>query len=74
MIFYVGPTIIGVATRNTAYADVPDGLEAAIKQAPYMAGLCVSTAELGNALQQISSKSGAIYTLYEKALDFKAQN
>lgn len=65
---YVGPTIIGVATRNTVYGEKPKALETAIKAAPYLAGLCVPVSGLADALSQISRMQGGIYTLYQKAL------
>lgn len=65
---YVGPTILGVATRNTVYSEKPKGLEAAIKAAPYMAGLCVPISKLADAMAQISRSEGGVYTLYQRAL------
>lgn len=70
---YIGPTILGVATRNTVYEEPPAGLQAAIKSAPYMAGLCVPLGKLREAMAQIQAKSGAFYTLYTKALAYSAQ-
>lgn len=69
---YVGPTIIGVAARNTTYDDVPDVIKAET-QAPFLAGLCVPLDKLPVALAQIRAKSGAFYTLYTKALRYGAQ-
>lgn len=65
---YVGPTIVGVAIRNTVYGEAPKPLEAAVKAMPYMAGLCIPVSELASAMSQISRKQGGIYTLYQKAL------
>lgn len=65
---YVGPTIEGVATRNTVYEDLPEPLQAAIKVRPYLSGLCVPIPKLAAALQQIENKKGGIYSLYQKAL------
>lgn len=65
---YVGPAILGVATRNTVYSEKPKGLEAAIKAAPYMAGLCVPISKLADAMAQISRSEGGVYTLYQRAL------
>lgn len=70
---YVGPTIIGVATRNTTYAEIPASLQEAIKTAPFLAGLCIPISKLSDALVQIRNKSGAIYTLYQKALNESAK-
>lgn len=64
---YVGPTINGVAARNTVYEDLPEGLTAAISDRPYLAGLCVPIHSLSAALRQIAGKQGSVYTLYSKA-------
>ena len=65
---YVGPSIIGVATRNTTHDEMPESLAEGIKAAPYLSGLCVPFDRLGDALKQITRQSGAIYSLYTKAL------
>jgi len=67
-IVYVGPTIPGVATRNTTYSEMPESLKKAAEAAPYLAGLCVPVASLSAAMDQIRHKKGAFYTLYQKAL------
>jgi len=64
---YVGPTIDGVATRNTTYEKLPDRLSAAIEKRPWLAGLCIPIHSLAKALQQIDNRSGGVYTLYSKA-------
>lgn len=64
---YVGPTIDGVATRNTTYEELPERLSAAIEKRPYLSGLCVPISQLSKALQQIASHSGGVFTLYAKA-------
>lgn len=73
-IVYVGPTIIGVATRNTVYDGIPASLQTAIQDAPYLGNLCVPVSGLADAMNQIRQKSGAIYTMYKKALAFSAEN
>ena len=65
---YVGPTIIGVATRNTTYEELPKPLKAAIRQFPYLGNLCVPVSGLAAALAQINRKQGSIYNLYNQAL------
>lgn len=70
---YVGPTIEGVASRNTVYGDLPEPLQAAIKKWPYLSGLCVPIPKLSSALPQIESKQGGTYSLYKKALDNSAE-
>lgn len=72
-IVYVGPTIIGVATRNTVYSEIPDTLQTASQNAPYLIGLCVPIAKLSEAMAQIKNQNGAIYTLYKKALAYSAK-
>ena len=65
---YVGPSIIGVATRNTTHDEMPEALANGIKVAPYLSGLCIPFDRLGEALKQITRQSGAVYNLYSKAL------
>ena len=65
---YGGPTIIGVATRNTTYEELPKPLKAAIRQFPYLGNLCVPVSGLAAALAQINRKQGSIYNLYNQAL------
>ncbi len=67
-IFYSGPTITGVATRNTIYDGTPEPLAAAIRAAPYIAGLCLPLSGMADALSQIERKQGGIYNLYTKAV------
>lgn len=69
---YVGPTIVGVATRNTVYGEMPKALEAAIEARPYLTGLCVPISGLANAMAQIDRQQGGVYTLYSKALSESA--
>lgn len=70
---YVGPSILGVAVRNTVYTERPRGLEAAIKARPYLAGLCVPVSRLATAMQQISRGEGGVNTLYQRALAESAE-
>ena len=72
-IVYVGPTILGVATRNTIYEQRPEALTAAIQRRPYLAGLCVPVSGLASAMQQISRQQGGVYTLYMRALEEGAE-
>lgn len=69
---YVGPTIRGLAARNTVYDDLPESLEAAIQGRPYLASLCIPVSSLSTALQQIERQQGSLYTLYQKALSESA--
>ena len=67
-IFYAGPTITGVATRNTVYDGTPEPLAEAIRAAPYLAGLCLSAPQVPVALSQSERRQGGIYQLYAKAV------
>lgn len=64
---YIGPTIAGVATRNSVYDGAPAALEAAVKKFPYLAALCVPIPKIAPAMKQINMGSGGIYTLYKRA-------
>lgn len=67
-IVYIGPTITGVATRNTVYDKVPEALERAAKERPYLSGLCVPISKMSDAMGQINRQQGSAYTLFNKAL------
>ena len=70
-IVYVGPTIPGVANKNTFYDDAPsEALLAACEEAPFMASLIVPMSGLAEALVQLRYENGAMYALYKKALDY----
>lgn len=69
---YVGPSLLGVATRNTIYSEPPVGLKAAIRAFPWMSGLCVTIPEVSEAVSQIQDGHGAIYSLYSKACESAA--
>jgi len=74
-IVYVGPTIVGVANRNTVYDDTPpEALQAAIQSAPFLGNLVVPISDLSNAMTQIRNRSGAVYTMYKKALIYSAEH
>lgn len=64
---YIGPTITGVAARNTVYDGLPDSLLAAIQAAPYLSGLCVPIQAMAAASSQIQRRRGGYYTLFAKA-------
>ena len=70
-VMYVGPTILGVATRNTTYPAIPDSITAAAKPAPYLASLCVPTKEIPKAMEQIRKKEGAYWTFYNMAKGYQ---
>lgn len=68
---YVGPTILGVATRNTTYDQIPASITAAAETAPYLASLCVSVSDLPEAMRQIRAKEGAYWTFYKMAKGYR---
>lgn len=70
---YVGPTITGVAVRNSTYDKLPDNLSKAIEANPYLGGLCVPIASLSRSMEQIDRQEGSTYTLYKKALENSAK-
>jgi len=61
---YVGPTILGVAVRNTVYDGLPEELKKAAEALPYLAGLCIPFSGLGKALDQIQQQKGSSYRLF----------
>lgn len=65
---YVGPTITGVAIRNTIYSKTPEGLRQATEVAPYLAALCIPVRRLSEATAQIQAERGAFWRLYSTAL------
>lgn len=64
---YVGPTIAGVATRNTVYDEVPAGLRE--NASPFLLNLFVPLSDVRDAMEQINTKKGPIWTFYNKALE-----
>ncbi len=70
---YIGPTITGVAARNTVYDDLPEELNKVVKALPYMAGLCIPFSGLGKAMTQIQQQAGHSYTLFCKAQEDSAK-
>lgn len=70
---YIGPTIPGVAARNTVYDDVPEELNQVVKALPYMAGLCIPFSGLSKAMTQIQQQAGHSYTLFCKAQEDSAR-
>ena len=70
---YVGPTIIGVAARNTVYDCIPAQLQEAIRAHPFLQNLIVPISEMPEAMKQIREKRGAAYSMYKKALAISAK-
>lgn len=70
-VMYIGPTILGVATRNTMYPAIPGNIMEAAKTAPYIASLCVPISEIAPAMEQIRKKEGAYWTFYNMAKGYR---
>lgn len=73
-LIYVGPTITGVAARNTVFDSVPPSIGAAAAEKPWLLDLCVPLSALPDAIEQIREKRGAIYNVYKKALEGAGHN
>ena len=73
-VVYVGPTIIGVAAKNTVYDELPETIREEISNEPYLGELFVPISDLAGAMEQIRNQNGAIYTFYKKALQLAAKN
>lgn len=74
-VVYVGPSILGVANRNTVYNNgLPQELQDAIKKEPAFKNLLVPISQLSAAGSDIANKRGAAYTFYEKAMQYKQEN
>lgn len=67
MIIYVGPTILGIAARNTVFETIPESLSSNFESYPCLRNLCVSLDQLSEALMQIRTKEGAFYTFFKTA-------
>lgn len=61
---YIGPTITGVAARNTVYDELPEELRKVTAALPYMAGLCIPFSGLAKAMAQIQRQEGSSYRLF----------
>lgn len=67
-VVYVGPSLAGIATRNTTYNNgLPEGLEKYIEKKPIMAKLLVPVSKLATALKEINSGTGAYAAYYKDA-------
>ncbi len=69
---YVGPTINGVAARNTVYNSTPRVLQEAAKDFPFLLQLLIPIADLPEAMRQIQNQEGFIFALFKKALAITA--
>lgn len=63
---YVGPTILGVATKGEVYTNgLPDSLVAAAEANPLINKLIVDLGEMPNAQRDILLKRGVYYAAYK---------
>lgn len=67
---YVGPTIPGVAIRNTVFEGrIPVPLQEIVKAEPYFSNLFIDIGKYPDAELMILRKKGYIYDAYKKALE-----
>ena len=65
-IIYIGPTVLGVAARNTVFDTIPETIANAPD--PVYRSLCISLSSYSAAAAQIKGKDGAFYEFYKQAL------
>ncbi len=71
-VVYLGPTILGVANKNTFFNNgLSEELKKAITDVPAIGKLVVPLSEYPKAMAQINKKEGAVYSFYQKALEYK---
>lgn len=72
VVVYIGPTIPGIATKNMVLNNgLTDSLKNIIAEIPVIEKLLVEPNNLASAINQINNKDGAIYTFYNKVLDYR---
>ncbi|MDU6040062.1 MAG: hypothetical protein E6Y83_17115 [Clostridium butyricum] len=72
VVIYIGPTIPGVATKNMVLNNgLTQSLKDAITETPIIEKLLVEPKDLSSAVNQINNKDGAIYTFYNKVLNYR---
>ena len=69
MVMYIGPTMLGVASRNQVFNedDLPAGLRLAVSKRPYLGSLLVDTEDVARNLTELTRRKGATYNLYLRA-------
>ncbi|CAI3657415.1 hypothetical protein [Clostridium neonatale] len=71
MVVYLGPTILGVANKNTFFNNgLSEELKKAITDVPAIGKLVVPLSEYLKAMAQLDKKEGAIYSFYIRALEY----
>lgn len=72
VVIYIGPTIPGVVTKNMVLNNgFTDSLKKVISEIPIIEKLLVEPKDLSSTVNQINKKDGAIYTFYNKVLDYR---
>lgn len=67
---YVGPTILGVAIKNTVYEnEIPVSLQNAIKENPCFSNLVIGIEQYPVAECMIRNKRGYVYDAYVKVVE-----
>lgn len=66
-VMYVGPTAIGLGTRNCVYSEMPPQAKAAVEKAPILGRLFIPVRDYPAAERQIRQESGAIWDAWEAA-------
>ncbi len=69
---YIGPTIPGVATRNSIYAEMPPGLALAAAEFTWLPSTMIGISSVSIAIREIQDESGAYFNLYRKACENSA--
>lgn len=68
---YVGPTIRGIADKNTIFSDgIPKEAEELKKKLPIFGNLFVPVIDAPKAQKMIKEKKGYAYTAYQETLKF----
>ncbi|MCD8294679.1 MAG: hypothetical protein LUE27_05525 [Clostridia bacterium] len=69
---YVGPTVVGVAQRNTFFTNgVTRALQDAMDKEPAFRSLVIPLSKLVAAQNDISNKRGSTYVFFKKAQTYK---
>lgn len=73
VLVYVGPTVRGVAERNTVFNNgISESLEAAGEREAAFKNLIIPVEKLSAAQKDIDNKSGALWVFYQKAEQYRA--
>lgn len=68
-VMYIGPSIKGVATRNTIFNNgLPKALEKAAEKMPILHSLLIPVEKLPEARRKMTERNSSIRTCYEQVL------